>query len=153
MWMMSASNPVDDRPPGAPPPGARKLRILTPTIFFPLAIPELDAAVAALVLDAHFDNKDEFACPLQLPSVALRDPAFFRGETPFIWRGPMWAAINWFLYHALRKRGLAAHAERLERALRQAVGKGGFREYYDPFTGEGRGARDFTWSGLLIDML
>lgn len=27
MWMMSASNPVDDRPPGAPP-GARKLRIL-----------------------------------------------------------------------------------------------------------------------------
>jgi hypothetical protein len=28
----------------------------------------------------------------------------------------------------------------------------GFREYYDPFTGEGHGAREFTWSGLLVDM-
>jgi hypothetical protein len=28
----------------------------------------------------------------------------------------------------------------------------GFREYYDPIHGDGLGAKDFTWSGLLIDM-
>jgi hypothetical protein len=32
------------------------------------------------------------------------------------------------------------------------VARSGFREYYDPCTGEGFGAREFTWSGLLVDM-
>jgi hypothetical protein len=30
--------------------------------------------------------------------------------------------------------------------------RSGFREYYDPLTGEGHGAREFTWTGLLLDM-
>jgi glycogen debranching enzyme len=134
-------------------PGSQKLRIRTPTIFFPLAIQDLDRGIAARILDAHFDKEDEFATPVPIPSLELRDPAFFPGHTPFLWRGPTWAAINWFLYHALKKRGFAKRAERLRRALRQAIEKSGFREYYDPFTGEGHGAREFTWSGLLIDML
>jgi glycogen debranching enzyme len=133
-------------------PGSRKLRILTASAFFSLAIPELDAAIVKKVVDAHLEKDGAFNTALPLPSVAPHDPAFFRGETPFIWRGPMWAAINWFLYHALKKRGFAARAERLRSALAQAIGTGGFREYYDPFTGEGHGARDFTWSGLLLDM-
>jgi hypothetical protein len=40
----------------------------------------------------------------------------------------------------------------LRRALESLIERSGFREYYDPFTGEGHGAREFTWSGLLIDM-
>src|SRR5918994_1748991 len=88
-------------------PGSRKLRIATPTIFFPLAIEELDQQVAARVLDTHFDAATEFAAPLPIPSVDMRDPAFFRGETPFIWRGTTWACNNWFLYHGLKKRGFA----------------------------------------------
>lgn len=54
--------------------------------------------------------------------------------------------------HALHKRGFGERADRLRRALWQAIEKSGFREYYDPLTGEGHGARDFTWSALLIDM-
>ena len=90
--------------------------------------------------------------PLPIPSVELQDPSFFAGETPFLWRGPTWAFNNWFLFHALKKRGFTTHAERLRRALRTAIETSGFREYYDPFTGEGHGARDFTWSGLVLDM-
>ena len=67
-------------------------------------------------------------------------------------RGPTWAVINWFLYHALRKRGFGESAARLRRSLWQAIEKSGFREYYDPCNGEGHGAREFTWSGLLVDM-
>jgi glycogen debranching enzyme len=132
--------------------GSEKVRVRTPTIFFPLAL-EIDERIAARLLDAHFDRKDGFGSPLPLPSVELRDPAFFAGETPFLWRGPTWAFINWFLYHALRKRGFEEQAARLRRSLWQAIEKSGFREYYDPFTGEGLGAREFTWSGLLLDML
>jgi glycogen debranching enzyme len=133
-------------------PGGRKLRILTPTIFFPLALAEIDDAIAGQVLDAHFSNPREFATPLPLPSLAVCDPGFFAGESPYLWRGPTWAFPNWLLYHALRGRGRDAEAERLRAALRRAVEASGFREYYNPFTGEGYGARDFSWSGLLLDM-
>lgn len=133
-------------------PGSQKLRVLTPTIFFPLALPELDRDLARGVVERHFGDETEFATPLPIPSVGVRDPAFFAGDTAFLWRGPTWAFINWFLYHALRKRGFAAHAATLRRALGELVEKSGFREYYDPFTGAGRGAREFTWSGLLLDM-
>lgn len=133
-------------------PGAQKIRVRTPTIFFPLALAELDPKIAARVLDAHFERRDGFGTPLPLPSVELRDAAFFPGETPFLWRGPTWAVTNWFLFHALQKKGDRARAERLRGSLRQLIEKSGFREYYDPLTGEGHGAREFTWPGLLIDM-
>ena len=133
-------------------PGSRKIPILTPTIFFPLAIQELDQGIAERILDRHFENEREFGAPHPMPSLDLRDPAFFAGETPFIWRGPTWAPTNWFLYHALKKRGLHERAERLRTSLTELIQASGFREYYDPFTGEGHGAREFTWSGLLLDM-
>jgi glycogen debranching enzyme len=134
-------------------PGSQKIRVRTPTIFFPLALAELDQKIAERVVAAHFDKEDEFRARWPIPSVELRDPSFFAGDTAFLWRGPTWACINWFLYHALRKRGFDGHAERLRRSLWELIEKSGFREYYDPLTGEGHGAREFTWSGLLIDML
>jgi glycogen debranching enzyme len=133
-------------------PGAQKLRVLTPTIFFPLIAAEIDQDIAARVLEAHFDNEKEFLAPFTIPTVARRDSAFFAGETPFIWRGPTWACVNWFLYHMLKNRGFDECAERLRQSLQQLIEKSGFREYYDPFTGEGHGALQFTWSGLLVDM-
>ncbi len=60
--------------------------------------------------------------------------------------------VNWFLYHALKKRGFVEQSERLRRSLWALIEKGGFREYYNPQTGEGYGAREFTWSGLALDM-
>ena len=133
-------------------PGSKKLRVLTPTIFFPLAIEELDSAVAREVIDTHFANPDEFAAPLPIPSVSMQEPSFFCDETPFIWRGPTWAVTNWFLYQALKKRGASAQADRLRRSLVTLVSKSGFREYYNPVSGEGHGAEAFTWSTLLVDM-
>jgi hypothetical protein len=32
------------------------------------------------------------------------------------------------------------------------VEREGLREYYDPHTGEGLGARDFAWSSLIYEM-
>ena len=133
-------------------PGSRKIPIRTPTVFFPLAIPEIDQRIAERMLEAHFDRAEEFATPLPIPSVALSDPAFCREQTQFIWRGGTWAFIDWFLFHALKRRGFGERAERLRRSLHALVEKSGFREYYDPITGEGHGAREFTWSGLIVDM-
>jgi len=133
-------------------PSARKLRVRTPTILFPLAIAELDQDLAEKLVESHLDGPNGFSAPLPIPSVELNDPSFLAGETPFLWRGPTWAFNNWFLFHALKKRGFPTHADQLRRSLCRLIETSGFREYYDPFTGEGHGARDFTWSGLVLDM-
>jgi glycogen debranching enzyme len=133
-------------------PGSRRIRIRTPTVFFPLAVPEIGQRIAERMLEAHFDREDEFATPLPIPSAALNDPAFCREHTQFIWRGGTWAFIDWFLFHALQKRGFGERAARLRTSLRTLVEQSGFREYYDPISGEGHGAREFTWSGLIVDM-
>jgi glycogen debranching enzyme len=134
-------------------PGSRKLRVLTPTTFYPLLIDDLDADIARRMIERHLDNEDEFAAPFPVPSVARKDIAFRAGESDFIWRGPTWAVNNWFLYYGLRHRRFTQRAERLRDSLQRLVEKSGFREYYDPFTGEGYGAREFTWSGLVVDMV
>ncbi|WP_439673173.1 hypothetical protein [Cupriavidus necator] len=41
----------------------------------------------------------------------------------------------------------------MRRSLCCGIERSGFREYYNPFSGEGYGAKDFTWSGLVIDMV
>jgi len=133
-------------------PGSRKLRIVTPTVLFPLAAEGIPDEIVRTVVARHLDREDGFRTPWPLPSVELRDPAFRPGETPFLWRGPTWAFNNWFLYRALKSRGFDSHAARLRHSLAGLVARSGFREYYDPYTGQGHGARDFTWSGLLIDM-
>jgi glycogen debranching enzyme len=133
-------------------PGSVKIRVLTPTIFFPLIAPEMDLQIAARMLERHFDDPDGFATPFPLPSVQRRDPSFFPCETPFIWRGATWAFNNWFMYQVLKRHGFEERAERLRTSLAHAVEIGGMREYYDPYTGDGYGAVDFTWSGLLLDM-
>jgi glycogen debranching enzyme len=131
-------------------PGGRKLCVLTPTIFFPLAVDLVPQPLAQAVVARHLGPGGPFDVPWPMPSVAVRDPAFLRGWTPFLWRGPAWAFINWFLARAFAARGMEEHAQRLRRSLHGLLERSGFREYYDPITGEGHGARNFTWPGLLV---
>jgi glycogen debranching enzyme len=133
-------------------PHARQLRITTPTVLFPIAAEGLPDDIVRAVVTRHLERDDGLRTPWPLPSVARCDPAFYRGQTPFLWRGPTWAFINWFLFRALKSRGYDDHAMRLRQSLAGLVARSGFREYYDPYSGEGHGATDFTWSGLLIDM-
>ncbi len=60
---------------------------------------------------------------------------------------------NWFLYHCLRFRNFHAEAETLLLTVQRLIEQSGFREYYNPFSGAGYGARQFTWSGLVVDLL
>lgn len=132
--------------------GAR-IPVRTACLFFPLALGEVTQERAERILRKHFDDPKGFALPFAVPSVSASERSFSPGASPFIWRGPTWAFDNWFLFHALRRRGMEERAKRLREALRSAVEKSGFRECYDPFTGAGYGAKRFTWSGLLLDML
>lgn len=133
-------------------PGSRKLPVLTPTIFFPLGVDLIPQPIADAVAARHLGPGGPFDVPWPMPSVDVHDPAFHRGDTLFLWRGPTWAFVNWYLFKVFNARGMTPHAQRLRASLRGLVARSGFREYYDPCTGAGQGAHDFTWSGLLVDM-
>ncbi|MGH7237048.1 MAG: amylo-alpha-1,6-glucosidase [Candidatus Saccharimonadales bacterium] len=129
------------------------LKTLTPTIFFPIILPSTTKAQAQIILDRHFHNKQEFATEYPLPSVAINDSSFDPEASKFLWRGPTWALYNWYVYQALYYNDFKAEAETLRSSIHKLMSQSGFREYYNPTTGEGGGAEHFTWSGLIIDML
>jgi glycogen debranching enzyme len=79
-----------------------------------------------------------FDVPYPLPTTAPADEAF---DPIGYWRGPMWVNVNWMFDDALGGRLGPPTLALIERA--------GFREYFDPLTGEGLGADDFSWTAAL----
>jgi hypothetical protein len=59
----------------------------------------------------------------------------------------------WLLTPALRRFGYDAAADRILASCIELVERHGFREYYNPLTGDGLAARRFGWSTLLVDLL
>jgi glutaredoxin len=74
--------------------------------------------------------------------------ADFEGE--FYWRGPVWININWYLAKGVRKYGDKELADWIEDSLITLAERFGYYEYYDPNTGKGLGAKDFSWTAALI---
>jgi hypothetical protein len=66
------------------------------------------------------------------------------------WRGPVWANVTWLCARALDLQGEAAAATELRRRMLLAARGGGMREYFEPDSGHGLGARDFGWTAALV---
>ena len=131
----------------------KQIKILTPTIFYPVVLEGIPTEVRDKVLENHFFKGDEFDTKFPVPSLATKEAAFDPGASDYIWRGPTWIVNNWFLHKFLVNKGYGEEAEKLVESIKGLIEKSGFREYYNPFTGEGYGAKDFTWCGLIVDMI
>jgi glycogen debranching enzyme len=130
-----------------------QIRVITPTIFFPLVIRDLPDRIVDALIKRHIFADGEFAAEFPLPSVAMNEPSFYPYESEYLWRGPTWIFYNWFVYQCLVYRAYTDEARKLQETIRRLIQQSGFREYYNPFSGEGYGAKNFTWSGLVVDML
>ncbi len=130
------------------------LRVNTVSSLMPLALPELPAEIAARLI-AHLEDPEEYAAPYPVPSVAMNEPSYTPGVCGerMVWRGPTWMNTNWYLWRGLRAHGRPDLAERLVDRSASLVEGQGFREYYNPSSGEGHGAHDFSWTGIVLDML
>jgi hypothetical protein len=131
----------------------RKLRVSTVSSLLPLALPDLDESIARRLL-AHVGDDTDYGLRYPVPSVSAREATFSaRPIGKLVWRGPTWINTNWYVARGCRAHGREDLAARIEDASVELTLREGFFEYYDPFTGQGAGARDFSWSGLVLDML
>ncbi|MGN6167359.1 MAG: MGH1-like glycoside hydrolase domain-containing protein, partial [Solirubrobacteraceae bacterium] len=123
----------------------------------PLALPDLPEEIGRRLIEEHLLNPRRFWLPYPPPSVSVSEPEFSRRDRFFLlrryWRGPTWINAAWLLWLGLVRLGYDEHAQEMARRLARAVSGAGLREYYDPFTGAGMGARSFTWSALVTEMV
>ena len=61
--------------------------------------------------------------------------------------------MNWLIVRGLRQHGYREQADAIVASSAELVLRSGFREFYNPLTGEGYGARNFGWSTLVLDLI
>ncbi len=81
-----------------------------------------------------------------------------RGESCYdadtYWRGPVWPQLAYLLWSALDSGDVAEGRAAASLARRTIIGaqRSGLAEYWNPDTGEGRGAIPQSWTGLMLLM-
>jgi len=128
------------------------IQTLTPFNLYPLWTDDLPPEIRDLLV-GHLKNREEFWGTIMLPTVARNDPKFSPG---IMWRGPVWANINFFFIEALQTTGFHREAEELQAAtLEMLMQPGGIYEYYHAETGRppADAAPMFGWSAaVFIDL-
>jgi hypothetical protein len=138
-------------------PDGRRLAIATWAGLAPLALPRLPPEVARRLAEGQLLDPRRFWQPFPVPSVSAHEPSFRPGDTGWpirrYWRGPTWLFASRFAVEGLRRAGRPAEARDLAGRTAALALREGFREYYDPRTGRGMGARAFAVSAIALDCL
>jgi hypothetical protein len=125
---------------------------VTPFNLYPLWTGQLPDDIRGRLI-AHLTDPSEFWGEIAIPSVARSDP-HYNPET--MWRGPVWANINYIFVEALRQVGEHGLADCLmEKTLDLIMGQVGIHEYYSAATGAPApaAARAFGWTAaVFIDL-
>lgn len=132
--------------------GQQPIPTLTPFSLLPLWTGRYSKDITARLV-AHLHDPATFWPTWPIPTVALNDPAF---DPKQMWRGPVWANINYLFVEALARNGYEALAGELRRkTLDLIMLHPDIYEYYDPLTGERppKAAPIFGWtSAVFIDL-
>lgn len=131
-------------------PRHAKLKVATWAHFAPLFASIYTKEEAAALLEQHFHNRDTFHSAYGIRTVSQQEPAY---RAAGFWRGPVWLAPHWFIYHGLKSYGFESEAMWLADVSRKLIEQNGFREYFNPETGSPYGAHNFTWGTLVLDMM
>lgn len=128
------------------------VKVVTPFNLYPLWTGQLPDEIKNRLL-AHLTNPDMFWGKYKLPTVARNDPKY---DPKTMWRGPVWANINYFFIEALNTVGENALADELrDSTLEMIMAHKGIFEYYNAETGvpPQRAVNIFGWtSAVFIDL-
>lgn len=137
-------------------PGGLRPAPVTWASLAPLALPDLPETIGRRLVEEHVLDQAEFLTPVAPPSVAASEPSYEpdggRGPIRRYWRGPTWVNSAWMVWLGMRRLGYTEEAQKLADGVLGAAAREGLREYYDPRTGKGLGAKDFAWSALVAEL-
>ncbi len=114
-----------------------------PVILNTITKEQIESIVKLVKENGEFWSESGFP----LSSISLTSPEF---NSQNYWRGPVWINMNWLIIQGLEKHGLNELAIDLSFETIRLISESGFYEYYDPHTGEGCGAENFSWTAALI---
>lgn len=128
------------------------IRVITPFNLYPLwtgqLSPDMNERIIQKLEDPRF-----FGPPFPLPTVARSDPKY---NPDVMWRGPVWANINYFFVEALNKVGRQDLAEALTVHTLDMIAE--HQDIYEFYSGEtgvppARAANIFGWTAAcFIDL-
>jgi neutral trehalase len=131
----------------------RHRRVRTVGGLVPLLLPDLESGQRRALLATLVGPAFRVGSPSGR-AVASYDLTAADLDVRRYWRGPSWVSTSWLVWRGLRQCGQLELAARLAGSVVDLVARAGFREYFHPSTGEGLGARDFSWSAaLVLDLL
>jgi glycogen debranching enzyme len=126
--------------------------VITPFNLYPLWTGHLPEAMNRRLLE-HLTNPEEFWGPYLIPTVARNDPHY---NPDRMWRGPVWANINYFFIEGLQKIGAVELASTIrKRTLDLIMSHRNIYEYYNAETGQApdSAADIFGWTAaVFIDL-
>jgi hypothetical protein len=150
LWDPESGLFLDEAQPG----GGRPL-VDTWAGLAPLALPDLPEEIGHRLVERILDP-DRYWLRHPPPSVSAAEPSFEPNRGPGwklrYWRGPTWINAAWMLWIGMLRLGYEAEAREMVTRLVPMIEREGLREYYDPLTGEGLGAREFAWTSLIAEM-
>ena len=117
---------------------------VTSASFLPLyakIATQQEADTLAALMD-RWQNDTPFMVPSSDPHHASYDARRY-------WRGPVWIVVNRMIADGLSHYGFESTAERLRQTSAASIMEHGFREAFDPCTGEGLGGHDFSWTAAM----
>lgn len=105
----------------------------------------------AAVFDELVDSA-AFGAPCGPRGVHRAEPTY---DPDQYWRGPAWPQMTYLLWRAARRAAIdgiiaSSIADALGSCLVRGARRSGLAEYWNPETGEGRGAAPQCWAGLAI---
>jgi glycogen debranching enzyme len=132
-----------------------RIPVATWAHFAPLFAGLYSPEEAAKVVQEHLLNPETFWAPYGVRTVSKAEQSYRpQGyKEGFSWRGPVWMAPHWFIYRGLLRYGFKKEAAQVREKSIALLQKSGFRECFNPETGEGQGAEQFTWGALVLDMV
>jgi len=141
-----------------PAGGDRRVRVSTWSALAPLALPDLPEEIARRLVEEHLLDQRKYWLPFPPTSVSVEEPSFeprkWRGALRRLyWRGPTWINSAWLIWIGLLRQGYEPEALEMTKRLADAVASERLREFYEPYSGEGLGAREFGWSSLIAELV
>jgi glycogen debranching enzyme len=126
--------------------------VISPFNLYPLWTGQLPEAIRDRLL-SHLVDPNEFWGDIVIPTVARNDPHY---DPQSMWRGPVWANINYIFIEALSQIGQAGLSRGLrEKTLSLLAAHDGMYEFYDAETGQppDAAAAAFGWTAaVFIDL-